>query len=553
MSRTAALLLLSACWLAATGSVARANVSLDFQGSATSATVQRTTDPAVSLTLFQFIDSNCGGACVSYFEVRTPQRITLTPGTTGCSPPQNVNDRSVYRCGRLPVRTSVTLGPGPDALEASGTTGAGICPDPAVTAQGFGGNDRLTGGCANDALDGGDGPDLLAAGEGDNQIAGGAGDDALTAGAGADSLVAGTGADTLDAGAGADSLSGGPGKDSLEGGAGADDLSGDEDADSLSGGPGDDVLRGGAGRDVVAPGSGQDRVEGGPDVDTVLYDDRVAPVTVTLTGGADDGEGGEADDVSADVENVVTGAGADLIVGSGGANEVDAGPGNDRIDPGAGPDSVQGGAGDDFITTLDGVQDRVDCGEGSDTAVIDAFDTVTGCEAVSASRELMSDVDNDGIAAPFDCNDRDPLRRPGLPDRPENGIDEDCVAGDARFPRVLATVTANFGAVRSRAKVVRLVANDVPDTATITIACSGRGCFRGTRRRALPNGARKVDLIRQVRRLRLRRGAVLDVRILRDESIGRVFQFKVGKRTQVTSAVRCLRPGARAPSTCPRS
>jgi hypothetical protein len=552
-------------WAAATG---RADVQFDFQ--ATSAFVQRTTDPVDSLTLFQFLDTNCGSGCVSYFELRTPQRITLTAGSTGCSQPGGITDRSVYRCTRLPVRVQVTLGPGADAVQTSGSTGGAQCPDPPVTALGFAGADRLAGGCADDVLDGGDGDDQLIAGDGANQLIGAAGNDALqseggpdrldggtgadtlTSGGGADSLIGGDDADALGGGSGNDELSGGSGKDVLDGGTGGDTLDGGADGDTLDGGADNDVLRGGSGRDILIPGTGSDAVAGGDDVDVVLYEERAAPVTVTLGGDDADGERGEGDDIGADVENVVTGSGSDRLVGSAAANDLDAGAGDDSVDPGGGADAVEGGPGNDTIATLDGVPDRVDCGPGLDTAVVDAFDAVEGCERVTASRALMSDVDNDGIAAPLDCDDGNPLRRPGLPDAPEDGVDADCIAGDARFPQVRSTVSANFGAVGSRARVIRLVASDVPDTATVTITCSGRGCFRGTRSHSYPNGIRRADLTGNVRRLRLSRRSVLEIRILRAQTIGRVFRYTVGKRVRVSSSVLCLRPGATRSGACPR-
>ena len=103
------------------------------------------------------------------------------------------------------------------------------------------------------------------------------------------------------------------------------------------------------------------------------------------------------------------------------------------------------------------------------------------------------------------------------------------------------------------ARPARLVAHDVPDTATIEIRCSGRKCFRGVRRRTFPNGIRRASLKRQVRGLKLRRRAVLEVRILRPETIGRVWRYTVGRKIRVRPTVRCLRPGASTPSACPRN
>ena len=133
---------------------------------------------------------------------------------------------------------------------------------------------------------------------------------------------------------------------------------------------------------------------------------------------ADDGGAGEGDTVAEDVENMA-GAGADTVGGSDAANDIDAGPGNDGINPRGGADIVEAGDGDDTIAARDRVQDRIVCGAGTDRVTADAFDTLDGCELADVSRELMGDVDNDGVAAPIDCDDHDPLRRPALADPPE--------------------------------------------------------------------------------------------------------------------------------------
>ena len=175
----------------------------------------------------------------------------------------------------------------------------------------------------------------------------------------------------------------------------------------------------------------------------------------------------------ADVENVVGSPGPDTITGDAAANDLDGGASNDTIDPGAGPDFVDAGPGDDRVTARDGAQDRIECGDGVDTAVTDEFDTASGCEVVEASRELMSDVDNDGVPAPADCDDRNAAVRPGLPDKPGNRVDEDCAGGDAPFARIVTPVQSGFRVLRAFTRVTRLRVLDVPAGATIQLRCKG--------------------------------------------------------------------------------
>jgi hypothetical protein len=96
------------------------------------------------------------------------------------------------------------------------------------------------------------------------------------------------------------------------------------------------------------------------------------------------------------------GDGNDTLRGIAGDDQIDGGPGDDTIHGGADNDTIVGGAGrdslngdgdysgttlggDDTIQARDGEIDRVTCGFGADSAVLDAddvVDLVTDCEAV---------------------------------------------------------------------------------------------------------------------------------------------------------------------------
>lgn len=263
-------------------------------------------------------------------------------------------------------------------------------------------------------LDGqpGDGP----AGEGDNVqadvegVLGGSAGDKLTAGATSASLQGNAGDDVLVGGAGRDTLTGGQGSDQLSGGDGNDTLQDDDvtpaisDTDPPPGG--DDKLDGGAGDDKLVVDRGADDVVGGPGTDTASYTryvtqkttdtTPVVPVdfTITLDDEANDGQTGasEGDDVHADVENLTTGDGNDVITGSSTTNEIASGGGNDQVDPGTGADRVDAGDGDDTINAVDQFTDTLRCGDGSDTASVDLpggqparADVLRDCETVSGT------------------------------------------------------------------------------------------------------------------------------------------------------------------------
>lgn len=170
----------------------------------------------------------------------------------------------------------------------------------------------------------------------------------------------------------------------VDGGDGVDTLEGGEGSDELLGGPGDDRLFGGDGFDLVDGGAGADLLSGGEGesdeeffgFDLALYEDRQAPIRVTLDGLANDGEAGEGDNVLADNELVFAGRGDDVLVGnSGDINGLFGGPGRDRIYGGGGEldllfggvgeDVLFGGAGDDGLFTGPG-NDRASGGPDSD-------------------------------------------------------------------------------------------------------------------------------------------------------------------------------------------
>jgi Ca2+-binding RTX toxin-like protein len=274
------------------------------------------------------------------------------------------------------------------------------------------GNDRLSGGAGDDDLSGGAGADVLNGGDGRNLLDGGAGTDSLTGGAGGDTLFGGAGNDRLDAAAGDDVLDGGPGDDIVHGDDGNDllqssqgtdlllgdagddrlivsgsdsvTLDGNDGDDTLQGGDGSDELDGGAGNDRLDGGAGADLLEGGPGDDLADYSQRVTPVFVTVGAGLDDGGAGEHDTVGGDVEQVLGGAGNDVLTAGAGAAQLHGGLGDDTLRGGAGADLLDGGAGDDRLlgrSTPPG-RDTLRCGGGTDAFDADRSDTVGGdCES----------------------------------------------------------------------------------------------------------------------------------------------------------------------------
>jgi len=83
-----------------------------------------------------------------------------------------------------------------------------------------------------------------------------------------------------------------------------------------------------------------------------------------------------------DRDVVSSGGGNDRIAGGIGADVLSGGDGSDRLYGGPGADVLLGGAGSDHIEAADGTRDVVNCGAGQDSATVDRFDRVVGCERV---------------------------------------------------------------------------------------------------------------------------------------------------------------------------
>ena len=239
-------------------------------------------------------------------------------------------------------------------------------------------------------------------------------------------------------------LTGGAGNDTVLGYGGNDRIDGGPGNDVVDGGEGDDQVRGGIGDDEIwgdhYKDPGADLLDGGPGIDTteewgIPSDLTSQPRTnVTLDGVANDGRLGEGDNAIG-IERIrvsvvgdyvgtdgpdeikvinpgnegpssLTGRGGnDILVAEDFDDTVDGGAGNDIVEGGRGNDTVTGGPGrdtimgdatsshcswyscqipwgNDTIRARDGEQDNIDCGIGTDTAIVDTIDVVANCETV---------------------------------------------------------------------------------------------------------------------------------------------------------------------------
>ncbi len=328
-------------------------------------------------------------------------------------------------------------GGGDDILE--GETSACVVGEPDVTPapgddvlRGDDGRDVLQAGRGNDDLSGGAGPDELFAFDGDDRLDGGAGGDLLSGDDGRDELLGGTERDILCGGEGNDVERGGDGNDELGVSFAAVENCRDGGDDVLMGEAGDDTLDAAPGRGFLREGSpfglpdppdaanGADVLSGGPGQDTVTYVGRTAGVSASIGAGtADDGAASEGDDVAADVESVVGGAGDDVLAGGPAGDRLDGGDGSDIVSGGDGDDTLLGGGTDAGADRLFGERgaDRLEGGGGPDRlAGADGPDSLAGG---GGNDELDGGGESDRLAG-----------GPGL-DRVAGGPGDDVLEGAA--------------------------------------------------------------------------------------------------------------------------
>ena len=174
----------------------------------------------------------------------------------------------------------------------------------------------------------------------------------------------------------------------------------------------------------------------------------------------------------------------------------------------------------------------------------DADDSTTGCE-------VAPDRDGDGTVNEADCQPDNAAVHPGAGEIFGNAVDEDCANGPGYF-KVTSSSKVDFKTRKRapRVRITRVRLTGLQPGDRIELRCSGRrkGCpFKLVRRTA---GRPTMNLVSVFKKRFLRRGAVLEIRILRANYVGKVQRVTVDpEEHQADAAVpgRRRHPAGRLP------
>jgi hypothetical protein len=166
------------------------------------------------------------------------------------------------------------------------------------------------------------------------------------------------------------------------------------------------------------------------------------------------------------------------------------------------------------------------------------------------------DVDADGfVGSPFggpDCNDANPAIHPGANDVPHDGIDQDCTGRDATYPSLGANAVMSVLWYARYTKVINLKVFGAPAGAKILLSCATkkRGCKFKSKTIAVKT-ARTLQLAKLLRKAKLRRNAVVTVRVSKPGYISAVFRFTIRIRKDPVKKTLCSPPGTtKTQKTC---
>ena len=213
--------------------------------------------------------------------------------------------------------------------------------------------------------------------------------------------------------------------------------------------------------------------------------------------------------------------------------------------------------GENFDVDADGFPVPADCNDGNAGIRPGAPDVPDNGvdEDCSGADGVNLDRDADGSLRPADCDDANAAIAPGKTDVPNNDVDEDC-SGAARRVLTGASIERFFKVFRNSTQVTKLRVTKAKKAMKVRLRCTpskGKGCpkkLRGDGRSFTLEQAGAKDLTKHIKKARLEPGAVLEVRILETGAIGRLDRFTMRKAKLPKRTQRCIPFGTKSPEKC---
>jgi virginiamycin B lyase len=162
------------------------------------------------------------------------------------------------------------------------------------------------------------------------------------------------------------------------------------------------------------------------------------------------------------------------------------------------------------------------------------------------------DADGDGHPASVDCDDRAPATHIGARDLPGDKLDQDCDGRDAPFTRFRPRVLANWDNYRTARFTFsvfnRLAVQSVPAGTRVELTCRGKGCAFKRHTQTVKRATKQLVLLKRLKRSRLRRGSVVELRLIRADQIGMLVRWRLAPPPE--QFIGCLVPDGRKERKC---
>jgi hypothetical protein len=143
---------------------------------------------------------------------------------------------------------------------------------------------------------------------------------------------------------------------------------------------------------------------------------------------------------------------------------------------------------------------------------VDAAGNVDPSPVVVTWHVNSLDVDGDGFSGGQDCDDGNGSVHVGAVDVPGDGIDQDCVGGDATVPTVPAGMRYRFATLGGTTTIVVLKLSKLVQGTKVTVTCRGKGCkFKS--RKGKPSKSGALNVRKLLRNPPFKAGSKLTIRI----------------------------------------